>query len=637
MSGLIGQNFGRYQIIQLLGEGGMATVYKAYDTRLEREVAIKVIRRDAFPPDDMDMMLKRFEREAKSLGRLSHPNIVGVIDYGEHEGSPYLVMVYLPGGTLKERLGTPMPWQEAIQLLLPVAQALEYVHDRNIINRDVKPSNILMTDKGQPMLTDFGLVKIFGDQEKDATSLTSSGTGLGTPDYMAPEQWTGEPTAQSDLYSLGVVLYEMITGHRPYTADTPAGVLLKQATESLPLPKQYIPDLPKDVESVLLKVLAKNPGDRYPDMHAFVAELQNLLAGKEVLASTFKTKRLREQMTGKIERVKPDASSSTPEPVSQKKGFSTLLIAAVGAFVLLLVCGGGYWFMTSNPGLFSAAATPTQKVVTVVPSPTPIPPTQTSQPTATPTEEPALPTETPVPVEIKDMRNVPMRLVPAGEFTMGSDDTGDVGSRPAQEVYLDAFYIDKFEVTNENYDACVFAVECRKPQQGGSATRNTYFANPVYANFPVLYVDWKMANAYCEWRGARLPTEAEWEKAARGTDARLYPWGNNEPDCNLANHVGCVADTTPVDQHEAGLSPYGVYGMSGNVWEWTSTLFRPYPYKADDGREDPKVLGERIARGGSWHVFGGNSGNVRADTRLKLDAGYYGGYVGFRCVISADK
>jgi formylglycine-generating enzyme required for sulfatase activity len=189
------------------------------------------------------------------------------------------------------------------------------------------------------------------------------------------------------------------------------------------------------------------------------------------------------------------------------------------------------------------------------------------------------------------------------------------------------------------YDACVYAVECRKPQQLGSATRTTYFANPVYANFPVLYIDWKMANAYCAWRGARLPTEAEWEKAARGTDSRLYPWGNEEPDCNLANKVGCVADTTPVDQYEAGISPYGVFGMSGNVWEWTSTLFKPYPYKADDGREamDLKATGARIARGGSWHAFGGNSGNIRVDTRLQLDPGYFGAYVGFRCAVSLEK
>jgi serine/threonine-protein kinase len=636
MSGLIGQNLGRYQILETLGTGGMATVYKAYDTRLEREVAIKVIRREAFPSDEMEMLLKRFEREAKSLGRLSHPNIVGVIDYGDFEGLPYLVMVYLSGGTLKDRLGKPLPWRQAIQMIIPIAHALEYVHSQNIINRDVKPSNILMTETGQPMLTDFGLVKLFGQQDKE-TTLTSSGTGLGTPDYMAPEQWTGEPTAQSDLYSLGVVLYEMITGHRPYTADTPAGVLLKQATESLPLPKQYIPDLPKDVESVLLRALAKEPKDRYSDMHILIEELQNLLAGREVIASTFKTSRLREQMTGKVKHT----PAVVPQPVPQKKTFPTALAATIGAVILLLVCGGGgYWMMTSNPGLFSPVMTPTQPQV--LPSPTEIPPTPTLQPTTPPTEEEvvvvaSLPTETPVPVEINDIRNVPMRLVPAGEFTMGSDDTGDVGSRPAQTIDLDAFYIDKFEVTNEMYDACVYAVECRRPQQGGSATRTTYFANPVYAKFPVLYVDWKMANAYCEWRGARLPTEADWEKAARGSDARLYPWGNEEPDCSLANHVGCVADTTPVDQHEAGISPYGVYGMSGNVWEWTSSLFRPYPYKADDGREDPDALGERIARGGSWHVFGGNSGNVRADTRLKLDPGYFGGYVGIRCVVSAEK
>ena len=633
MSGLTGQNFGRYQILELLGEGGMATVYKAYDTRLEREVAIKVIRRDAFPPDDMDMMLKRFEREAKSLGRLSHPNIVGVIDYGEHEGSPYLVMVYLSGGTLKDRLGKPMPWQEAIRLLLPIAHALDYVHDHNIINRDVKPSNILMTEKGQPMLTDFGLVKIFGDQDKN-TTLTSSGTGLGTPDYMAPEQWTGDPTAQSDLYSLGVVLYEMITGYRPYTADTPAGVLLKQATESLPLPKQYIPDLPKDVESVLLKVLAKEPSDRYANMHAFIDELQNLLAGREVAASTYKTKQLREQMTGKVERSKPGASSSNPQSVSQKKAFPTLIIAIIGVLVII-VTFGGFWFMSSNSKMFSAPATPTQRVL---PSPTVIPPTQPIEPAIEPTivpTEPSLPTETPVSIEIKDNKNVPMRLIPAGKFTMGSDNTGDVGSQPAHPITLGAFYIDKFEVTNEMYDACVYAVECRKPQKLGSVKQVTYFSNPVFANYPVLYVDWKMANAYCVWRGARLPTEAEWEKAARGTDERIYPWGADEADCSFANMAGCVGDTAPVDQHDKGQSPYGVYGMAGNVWEWTSSLLKPYPYDAKDGREDPDSLKERIARGGSWHPsFGGNNGNVRADTRAALDPGYFGGYVGFRCAVS---
>jgi len=288
---MIGREIGRYKILELAGRGGMATVYKAHDTRLEREVAVKVIRREVFSPDEMDMLLKRFEREAKSLGRLSHPNIVPVIDYGEFEGAPYLVMIYLPGGTLKDRLGKPIPWQKAVRTLVPIAHALQYVHDQNIINRDIKPSNILLTENFEPLLTDFGLVKLFGDKGKDVTSLTVSGAGLGTPDYMAPEQWTGEATAQSDLYSLGVVLYEMITARRPYSADTPAGLLLKQASEPLPPPSKYIPDLPQDVELVLLKVLAKDPENRYPDIHVFVSELEKLLTGEKVTASTIKVER----------------------------------------------------------------------------------------------------------------------------------------------------------------------------------------------------------------------------------------------------------------------------------------------------------------------------------------------------------
>ncbi|MFL7871197.1 MAG: bifunctional serine/threonine-protein kinase/formylglycine-generating enzyme family protein [Anaerolineales bacterium] len=639
-AGLIGRTLGRYQILELLGAGGMATVYKADDTRLERQVAIKVIRREVFSPAEMDMILKRFEREAKSVAGLSHPNIVGVIDYGEFEGAPYLVMEYLPGGTLKERLGRPIPWRDAIRLILPIARALEYVHARSIINRDVKPSNILLTENGEPMLTDFGLVKIFGEKEKDTTTITSSGTGLGTPDYMAPEQWTGEATAQSDLYSLGVVLYEMITGYRPYVADTPAGVLFKQASEPLPLPTSYIPDLPKDIESVLLRALAKDPANRYPDMHIFVNELENLLAGKKVSASTINTEKLREQMTGKV--VEQPTQTPVP-PAGRKRGvIPVIAIAVIGALVLIGAIGG-CWLLYSNPGILSIGAAPTQETAlpsptTIPPSPTAIPPTDTIQPTEEPqsTSTPQ-PAEASLPEEIEDEKKVPMRLVPAGEFTMGSDQTGDAISRPANTVYVEAFYIDKYEVTNEMYDACAYAVECRKPRNPGSVTRSTYYSNPVFANYPVIYVDWSMAEAYCEWRGARLPTEAEWEKAARGTDERIYPWGNQTADCSYANLAGCVGDTTPVDQYDKSQSPYGVYGMAGNVWEWTSTLSKLYPYDATDGREDLSAFGKRIARGGSWHTFGGNAGNARTDTRFELDPGYYGAYVGFRCAKSVDQ
>ncbi|MGC9025768.1 MAG: serine/threonine-protein kinase, partial [Chloroflexia bacterium] len=239
----IGQSVGRYHIVEQLGEGGMATVYKAYDTRLEREVALKVIRRGAFPPEQLERILRRFEREAKALARLTHPNIVGLIDYGEYEGSPYLVMEYLPGGTLKKlleaRAGRPLPWEEAVRLLLPIARALHFAHRQGFIHRDVKPSNILITESGEPMLSDFGIAKLL---ETEETTLTGTGVGVGTPEYMAPEQGLGRKVdARADVYALGVVLYELVTGRKPYTADTPMAVLLKQATEPLPRPRAYVP------------------------------------------------------------------------------------------------------------------------------------------------------------------------------------------------------------------------------------------------------------------------------------------------------------------------------------------------------------------------------------------------------------
>ena len=277
MSSLINHSLGRYHILEQLGEGGMATVYKAYDTRLERDVAIKIIRRNAFPPEQLERILKRFEREAKSLAKLSHPNIVGVLDYGEHEGSPYLVLVYLPGGTLKKLMGRPMPWQEAVRLLIPIANALEYAHEHKVVHRDVKPANILLTEKGQPMLTDFGIAKIL--ELEDGHTLTGTGMGVGTPEYMSPEQGMGRDVdGRADIYSMGIIFYELITGRKPYTADTPMAVILKHMTDPLPRPSQITANLPEAVEKVLLKSLAKDPNNRYPDTVSFSAALENLVS-----------------------------------------------------------------------------------------------------------------------------------------------------------------------------------------------------------------------------------------------------------------------------------------------------------------------------------------------------------------------
>src|SRR5258706_8899560 len=182
MTDLFGQYLGRYYLAERLGEGGMAVVYKAYDSRLERDVAIKIIRRGAFPTDALGEVLKRFEREAKSLAKLSHPNIVKVHDYGEHEGSPYLVMEYMPGGTLKKILGRPIPWQIALRLLLPVARGGEYAHKRGIVHRDIKPTNILITESGDPMLSDFGIAKL--SEWDETTNLSVNRIAVRTTEFL---------------------------------------------------------------------------------------------------------------------------------------------------------------------------------------------------------------------------------------------------------------------------------------------------------------------------------------------------------------------------------------------------------------------------------------------------------------------
>lgn len=379
---LTGHTIGRYQLLEPLGEGGMATVYRAHDTRLDRDVALKLIRRSAFPAEMLENLLARFEREAKSLARLSHPNIVKVHDYGEHDGVPFLVLEFCPGGDLRQRIqGKPMDWRESIRLILPVARALRFSHQQGVIHRDVKPSNILFTTSGEPMLSDFGIAKML-DYAESAT-LTGTGVGIGTPGYMAPEQWTGQTNAQSDQYSLAVVLYEMLTGRKPFEADTPAGILLKQASQPLSGLHQFAPSVPASVESVLLKALEKDPSQRFIDMDAFIQSLETLLA-ENGDRSAPKIVTPVPAATGSapsvIEKTRPPTSptgtrqTSPPATSSVSRG----LIGAVAAFGLVCLIGFGLLLVGGTllqSSLFAAAATST--------------PTLAPLPTRTPTQAPA--------------------------------------------------------------------------------------------------------------------------------------------------------------------------------------------------------------------------------------------------------
>lgn len=280
MSDLIGKSLGRYQILEQIGEGGMASVYKANDRNLDRFVAIKFIHLQGI---GSDTSLVRFKQEAFALGKLSHPYILSIFDIGEFEGRPYLVMEYIPGGTLKELLkGKPIPWERAVQITISLARALETAHSKGIIHRDVKPSNILMANGSDPKLSDFGIAKLI-ESEEGYSGVTGTGIGIGTPDYMAPEQAAGNADARADIYALGTVFYQMVTGSLPFRADTPMAVMIKKSTEPPPSLKKFVRDIPSAVEIILLKALARDPNNRYKNMREFANALESLRRSADVL------------------------------------------------------------------------------------------------------------------------------------------------------------------------------------------------------------------------------------------------------------------------------------------------------------------------------------------------------------------
>src|SRR5215469_1916666 len=276
LGSLIGRSLGQFRIVERIGAGGMATVFKAYQPTLDRYVAIKVL--PAYHARD-PVFVKRFVQEARSVAKLAHPNIVQIHDFGDQDGITYIVMEYVDGGTLKDRLKRALPPAEASDYIIQAAEGLDCAHRNGIVHRDVKPANMLLRKDNHLLLSDFGIAKIL----EGTTNLTRVGTGIGTPQYMSPEQGTGQMVdRRSDIYALGIVLFHCLTGRVPFTADSPLTITLKHMNEPLPVDKLAAEGVPAPIIQVVQKMTAKLQQDRYQTAEEVVAVLTRALAASNL-------------------------------------------------------------------------------------------------------------------------------------------------------------------------------------------------------------------------------------------------------------------------------------------------------------------------------------------------------------------
>ncbi len=399
------RKLGKYEITERLGRGGMAEVYRGYHANLDRYVAIKVLH--AFLADDPEFK-NRFEKEARNIARLKHPNIVQVydFDYDTASESYYMVMELVEGPTLKDRLfkvseqGKKLPIAESLRIVREAASALAYAHAQSMVHRDVKPGNLMLDRDQRVVLTDFGIAKIV-----KGAQFTATGGMVGTPAYMAPEQGLGEPgDERSDLYSLGVILYQLMTGQLPYDAETPLAVILKHLNEPIPSARARNPDVPEDVDQIIMRLLSKDPATRYQNALELIADLERVERG-EPLGMALHFEPPLPTPTGDTPVVPPTAPvlavPPPAEPPSGGSGVPAPLPSAaggapprrrlptwlwIGSLLLILLAGYVGFAIGTGRGFFPAlgfVASPTATAtLTATDTPTP---TDTATPSGTPT------------------------------------------------------------------------------------------------------------------------------------------------------------------------------------------------------------------------------------------------------------
>jgi formylglycine-generating enzyme required for sulfatase activity/tRNA A-37 threonylcarbamoyl transferase component Bud32 len=566
------EQLGKYKIETFLGKGAFAEVYKALDESLKRIVALKMLKPALLADEDA---FGRFLNEARVLADLVHPHIAWVWDMGEADGRVFIAMRYVEGQSLDKVIAEsgPLPWGQVLKITEQVAGALDFAHKKELVHRDVKPQNIMISKTDGAVLTDFGLVKALH------SSGISSGTSMiGTPAYMAPEIWDGkEASPASDQYALACVLVEMLTGKALF-AGTTAEIMKKHLLEPPTLPEKWTEGVPDGLNEVLIKALARKPQDRYPNLKRFFAALEGMgVANKPLLGD--KQSEIPEQNKAKsmIHNTKKSAKSTR-----KNIPFWLWIVTVIGGILLIVIAIFLYKFIMTLNSTWTRPAD-----------------------------------------------GMTMVYIQAGKFLMGSD-SRNPDEKPEHTVTLDDYWIDQNEVTNKMYEKCVTAKFCQPPDDNSSFTHTTYYGNPKYANYPVIFVSWNDASNYCAWVGVRLPSEAEWEKAARGSKGQLYPWGNSNPDKSRANYGFILGDTSEVGSFPNGISPYGVKDMAGNVGEWVNDWYSDTYYSQSPplNPSGPDIETFRVIRGGSWYE---NETSLLSTTRFYRNPSDSNIISGFRC------